>query len=402
MGLLLNACGEQVQPFPVNPATLPPTRNNTQTSPATTPAITQISTTAISSTLKAATPSAGLPTSTPGPASLKLVYTTPEVAETVGSVRAIAFSPDGQIISTGTDYGVIILRETRTGKEIRRFQHNFAEIQSLAFSPDGKELVSGNSPYPFTPNIEPGLVILWEVSSGKLLKIIGDYSGPISSVVYRADSKILATGGGERAPGPNNGGIRLWKIAGEDLYEEIPIINGWHGSAGYFPTVSSVAFSPDGNILASSLASADNSIILWDTSSLATSVKAIRILSGYTGGVAGLAFSPDGKILASANGDKSIKLWQISNGSLLATFTGHSRPISTINYSPDGKVLATTSLDQTLKLWRITNSGGHEDFSTTLSNIYMYVTDGIAFSPDGKHLATGNLSGLIKLWEVLD
>lgn len=398
-GWLLNGCGGEQLPsstLVISP-TITPTQTSTQNNLAISSTIAQASTSASSTALKVVTPSLGLPSSTPDPASLKLVYTSPVVAETVGSVRAIAFSPDGQIIATGTNYGVIILRESRTGKEIRRFQYNFAEIQTLAFSPDGEHLVSGNSSYPFTPNIEPGLVIEWEVSSGKLLKIIGYYSNVVDSAAYRADGKLLATIGTERAPNPK-GQMSLWKVTGGDLFEDISFEWPPNGVGG----ISAMAFSPDGNILALSLTSTDNSIILWDTSApaLPSTLKVIKTLNGYTGGVLQIAFSPDSKILASANGDNSIKLWQISTDKLLATFTGHTRLIETLNYSPDGKLLATTSLDQTLKLWRITSSGGHEVFSTVISA--PFVLNDIAFSPDGKTLATGDLKGSIKLWEIVD
>jgi WD40 repeat protein len=394
-GWLLNGCGGEQLPSATlaNSVTVTPTQSSTQNSLASTPTIAQISTAVISSNLKAATSSAGLSAPTPGPASLKLIYATPVLSEPVDQVGSIAFSPDGQIIATGTDSGVIILREAQTGKEISRFQHNLAAIRSLAFSPDGKNLVSGSSPYPQGPKPEPGLIILWEVSSGRLLKTIGYYSNGVNSVVYRYDGKVLATMGTQRSL-TNNGLMDLWKITGVDIYESI----SWKWSPNRVGDVNPIAFNPEGNILVTG----DGSIKLWDISdsALSTSVKEICTLSGYTGGVSGIAFSPDDKILASANSDKSIKLWQIPSGKLLATLNGHTGAIRTINYSPDGKLLATTGFDQTLKLWHVSNNGGSEVFRTIISSVY--VVNGIAFSPDGKYLVTGDQNGSIKLWEVRD
>ncbi|HAG83029.1 MAG TPA: WD40 repeat domain-containing protein, partial [Cyanobacteria bacterium UBA12227] len=74
--------------------------------------------------------------------------------------------------------------------------------------------------------------------------------------------------------------------------------------------------------------------------------------------------SPDGKTIATASGDKTIKLWDSSNGKLLHSLEGHNEWVHTVTFSPDSKTIATASLGKTVKIWGldgtlITNLTGH-------------------------------------------
>jgi WD40 repeat protein/predicted Ser/Thr protein kinase len=158
---------------------------------------------------------------------------------------------------------------------------------------------------------------------------------------------------------------------------------------GQRDSVLSVAFSPNGRLLASG--SSDSTINLWDV----TSGRSVRQLIGHKGQVFGVAFSPNGRMLASAGGDRTVKLWDVAGGRELVTFAGHTDRVYSVAYSPDGSTLASASKDQTIKLWEV--AGGRE--LRTLAGHSGSVA-AVAFSPDGQMLASGSEDGTIRLWDV--
>ncbi len=316
------------------------------------------------------------------------------------SGRAVAFSPDQKMIASVGDWKneTIRLWDFQTG-ELRDTFGSGGSVLSIAFSPDGNTLVTGNSQTIQLWNTQTGnlretltgsgdfvafspdgrtlasgnwrSVQFWNSHTGQRLKTLTGFTDEMRTVAFSPDGVLLASGGGDDT-------IRLWNTRTEQHLNVF---------AGHTATINSIAFSPDGSILASG--SSDNTICLWDLNT----GKCVNTFTDHTDAVLAVAFSPDGKKIASGGSDYTIRLWDVRTGQLQETFRNNGRWTFDIAFSPDGKKIASGGLDG---IWlRDAHSGEHLHTLTW----YRDASRALAFSPDGSILVGGG-STTLRLWDA--
>jgi len=323
------------------------------------------------------------------------------------ALKAVAVSPDGQLLATAGERGTLVLFDVESGQLLKRLEeHDKTEdVKAVVFQPQGKWLASAG---------DDERIILWSLPKGEKLL---EWQAPaqVKALAVSPDGTQLASGGTGKD-------ITLWVVESGKKVRTF---------TGHSERISEggLAFSPTGEQLAS--ASYDDTARLWDVKTGET----LHILKRHNGKVTNVAFSPDGKLIATSSEDKTIILWNVDSGEPLRLLRGHQNMVFGLRFFTEERYPVSASFDRTLRVWE-TDSGvtmrvlqGHEagvgDIATHEGQLFSASNDGTvrrwelalshqqvvdlpsepnsaAIAPDGNSVAVGFADGTLRLYSLPD
>ena len=315
-----------------------------------------------------------------------------------GAPAALAVSPDGSLIATpdvkAPDH--IALRDIRSPQRVRRsLAPEVGRISAMAFSPDGKHLAVGGE--------RAQAPVLIDVASGAVVRRMtgGGHGDGIFSIRFDPKGRRLVTGGsGDRR-------AVVW-----DTEIGRPILKLRHPGEGSVFQEVSVAWSPDGSLVATAggeTAGAERNatealkgkVVVWR----AASGERLATLKVDKQWVSSVAFSPDGSVIAASGvNDRAVTLWDVASWKLVGRLP-HPIFIGSVAFDPRGKTLATSAFDDKVRLWDIASMRqigaalpGPENPGAGL--VCDPCGSQAGFDPSGNYLVALNQNGGALVWDV--
>ena len=290
-----------------------------------------------------------------------------DVAIDEGSVEAIAASPNGEYLVSGSLTGTVSILRIETGELIKGpLKGHNERVTSLSFLSDGDHFASGSY---------DGTVIIWNLTDGSVT-----WSSKQQSVwanCFSPDGNHVASGTGNT--------IRVWDSKTGEL--------SLNPLEGHLKLVNSVCYSPDGKRIVSG--SRDKTACIWN----ASNGTLLLTLQGHSDAITSVTYSHDGSYILSGSRDGTIRVWNASDGKPVhEPFKAHEENVISVCFSPDDTCFISTSWDKTVRVWNI--STRELLFKANVSSVIRSVV--ILPSSDSKYIRFASVSWdrLIRIWRV--